>query len=118
MEGDKLKKTTSVDKPRGLREKTSPVDERENIEEVKETEEIKATEEKEKIMKRLFGIVTDCKKLNIRKEPSRSSEKVSVEDVGSELLIETDFDNENWYKVSTASGIDGYCMKEFVTLEQ
>ena len=65
--------------------------------------------------KELRGHVSDCKLLNVRKKPIKNAEVVSVIPVGTELIVESVM--RNWYKVTTVSGIQGYCMKQFVTLE-
>lgn len=54
--------------------------------------------------------------LNIRKQPNATAGIVCVVKTGEELKIST-WNNPDWYKVSTATGRIGYCMKKFVTVE-
>ena len=65
---------------------------------------------------RKFGKISNCKKLNVRKLPSRDAEIVSelVED--SEVMIDEKESTALFYKICTEHGIDGYCMKDYITV--
>ena len=63
------------------------------------------------------GVVSDCKQLNIRKEPSIDADKICVVSAGALLVIEPDKSTDEWYKIYTEAGIEGFCMKKFVTLK-
>lgn len=88
----------------------------EEIDEVKETEEA-VVEETEEKMETLIGVVSDCSKLNVRKEPVITSEPVCVVPVKSVLLVDPDSSTDEWYKVYTEAGMEGYCMKKYVTVK-
>lgn len=63
------------------------------------------------------GVVSDCAKLNIRDGASTTANVLCTVDVNSELVV---YINENFgefYKVCTASGVEGYCMKNYVSLK-
>lgn len=79
-------------------------------------EEMAAEPEKESI--EIFGVVTDCLKLNIREEPDKDSCIVAVVSCLTELKIYSEMSTDDWYAVCTASGIEGYCMKKFVAIRQ
>ena len=64
-----------------------------------------------------IGIVTDCSKLNVREEPSAKSAIVCVVDCSTDLMIEDERSTEDFYKVYTATGVEGYCMKRFITIK-
>ena len=64
--------------------------------------------------KRKFGKVSNCKKLNIRKLPSRDAEIVSELIEGSEVMIDEKESTALFYKICTEHGIEGYCMKNFI----
>lgn len=66
----------------------------------------------------IIGIVTDCLKLNIRKEPDKDSEVVVVVTCLDELKIDPDASTNDWYAVCTAAGMEGFCMKKFVAVRQ
>ena len=63
-----------------------------------------------------FGKVSNCKKLNIRKLPSRDAEIVSELVEGSEVMIDEKESTALFYKICTEHGIDGYCMKDYITV--
>ena len=63
---------------------------------------------------RKFGKITGCKKLNIRKLPSRDSEIISELVEGSEIMIDDNESTALFYKICTEHGIEGYCMKQFI----
>ena len=63
---------------------------------------------------RKFGKVSNCKKLNIRKLPSRDAEIVSELVEGSEVMIDEKESTALFYKICTEHGIEGYCMKNFI----
>ena len=65
---------------------------------------------------RKFGKVNNCKKLNIRKLPSRDAEIVSELIEGSEVMIDEKESTALFYKICTEHGIDGYCMKDYITV--
>ena len=63
---------------------------------------------------RKFGKVSNCKKLNIRKLPSRDAEIVSELIEGSEVMIDEKESTVLFYKICTEHGIEGFCMKQFI----
>lgn len=76
-------------------------------------EEAAAPEEQ----KPVYGIVTDCLKLNVRMNPRRNSKVLTVIDAEADVAINEEESTEEFYKVCTASGIEGYCMKKFITIK-
>lgn len=66
----------------------------------------------------IVGVVCDCKKLNIRKAPNKDSDVVEVVSAGAELTIAKHSVDKPWYRVTTADGIKGFCMREFVMISQ
>ena len=80
-------------------------------------EDIKV-EENEEVVEDMIGVVTDCLKLNIRKEPHKDSEVVAIVTCLDELRIDPDASTDDWYAVCTTAGIEGFCMKKFVTVRQ
>lgn len=53
-----------------------------------------------------------CSKLYLRSEPSTDSKEVAILNKDDELMIVTE--DEEWCGVYTASGLEGFCKKEFV----
>lgn len=62
------------------------------------------------------GAVTDCAKLNVRKQPNKDAEVVCVISVATELLIDEAESTKDFYKICTAAGVEGYCMRKFITV--
>lgn len=60
------------------------------------------------------GVVANCAKLNVRVKPSVKADVVCVLDAKTEVTIDVDKSNDEWLKVRTAAGADGYCMRKFV----
>lgn len=60
------------------------------------------------------GRVVDCAKLNVREQPDRTADVVCVLEKNTEVEIDTTVDNDGWYHICTAAGIEGYCMKEYI----
>ena len=63
---------------------------------------------------RKFGKISNCKKLNVRKLPSRDAEIVSELVEGVEVMIDEKESTALFYKICTEHGIEGYCMKNFI----
>ena len=65
-----------------------------------------------------IGFVTNCKKLNIREEPRIDATVVCEVDYLTELTIDENESTEEFYKVFTAAGIEGFCMRNFITIQK
>lgn len=65
----------------------------------------------------IIGFVYNCSKLNIRKESNVDSEVLCVVDSGSKLQINLVDSTYGWFSVCTETGIEGFCMKEYVKFE-
>jgi hypothetical protein len=63
------------------------------------------------------GVVVDCKRLNLRALPEVDAEIIGTIDVDSEVTIE-DSDFDDFYKVCTAAGAEGFCMKDYILIKQ
>lgn len=64
------------------------------------------------------GFVSGCKKLNVRAKASKDSDVLCVINEKAEVLVHrTETEATDFYKVRTASGIEGYCMKKFITIK-
>lgn len=64
--------------------------------------------------KTVTGVVTKCAKLNVREQPSIDSDVVCVLDSATKIEINVAESTDEWFRVRTATGIDGYCMRKFV----
>lgn len=60
------------------------------------------------------GTVVNCAKLNVRAAANSSAEVVCILDAASEIEINVDKSNPEWFSVCTATGVEGYCMRKFI----
>lgn len=65
----------------------------------------------------VIGVVTDCVRLNIRKEPSIDAPVVCEVPALSKLMVDFDKSSEEWVVVCTEDGIEGFCMKKYVAIK-
>lgn len=63
-----------------------------------------------------LGVVIDCDKLNVRKEPSINADIVCMIDASTNLIVDYESSTDKFYKICTYAGIEGYCMKKFVKI--
>ena len=96
---------------------------KENLnEEVKETaietvtENVSETTEVNTEDEGTIGVVTNCKKLNVRNKPDLDGKPITTVNAGDELDINLSRSTKNWYSVTTKAGNKGYCMKKYVKI--
>lgn len=65
----------------------------------------------------LTGVVTDCFRLNVRKEPDETADIATVVDCSTQLKIDEKKSTDNWYHVLDSEGNSGYCMKQYVSIK-
>lgn len=69
-------------------------------------------------MTNVQGVVSNCAKLNVRREAQKRTDNVlRVISAGDVLSIDEKRSTNAWFYVTTVDGVSGYCMKEFVTVE-
>lgn len=95
------KKTEKITPEKKIEDKVAPV------------EEVATPEPPEEP---LYGEVSGCARLNVRKEPDAEAEVLCVIEEGSEVVIVGSESTNEFYKVFTAAGVEGFCMKMFITL--
>lgn len=64
------------------------------------------------------GVVVDCSRLNVRTKPRADAEVVCVIERDSEVMIDEENSTKNFYKICTAVGAEGYCMKQFISISK
>lgn len=92
------------------------------IDPVVETEAEQAQETVEESPKvkeavKTVGYVDNCECLRVRKESNVDSEELCVINKLSKVVIDLDNSTEYFYKVTTSEGVEGYCMKKFITIK-
>lgn len=76
--------------------------------------DIKGSVEESKDTSEKVTAIVKCIRLNVRKEPFLESDKIGTIVAGDEITIDISKSTDRWYKVHTSSGLDGYCVKDFV----
>lgn len=100
--------TTAVETP--VEPEVTEVVEAAEVAEVENAEPVKPVET-------VSAVVVNCAKLNVREEPVLKAKVVAVIDASSEVVVYATEGFGNYYKVCTASGIEGYCVKDFLELK-
>lgn len=65
----------------------------------------------------VVGVVTDCSKLNVREKPKANAKILTEIPVKSDVIINEEESTKEFYKVCTATGVEGYCMKKYITIQ-
>lgn len=65
----------------------------------------------------LMGVVVGCLRLNVRKEPSADADVLTTIPAGVEVQINIFESTNDFYKVCTEAGVEGYCMTDYIKLE-
>lgn len=93
----------------------------ENIEEVTEAvtepEVIVPNVENNVENNEVIGKISGFEKLYVRKEASKDSEPVGIVTDKDDLSIDVAHSTDDFYKVITSNGLEGYCVKEFVKID-
>lgn len=80
-------------------------------------EEQKAEESKVEETKTITGVVVDCPRLRVRAAANKNAEVLCEINVDSKVLISEKESTNEFYKVCTEAGVEGYCMKQFIGIE-
>lgn len=65
-----------------------------------------------------IGKIRDCDKLNVREESNINSKVLCKLDKTSEVEIDKTKSTREFYKISTSSGVSGYCMKKYMSIKK
>lgn len=63
------------------------------------------------------GCVIGCDMLNVRSKPDKESNIVSILQRGVEIEILDLNASDDFYKIVTEVGIEGYCMKDYIAIK-
>ncbi len=64
------------------------------------------------------GIVTDCLKLNLRERPDSDAAVLAVIPALTEVAVDMEASTDSFYKVCTAAGIEGFCMRKYIAIRK
>lgn len=59
--------------------------------------------------------VTGCYKLNVRAKPTVNAEVVTILNYDSKIEIDPARSTNEWLKITTAAGVEGFCMRKFIS---
>ena len=62
------------------------------------------------------GTVVNCVRLNVREQMNTGATVLCVLPAGAEVEVIADEEHDEWYHVITATGIEGFCMKNYIQL--
>ena len=86
-------------------------------EEAEQAQEIVEESQKVEEAVQTVGFVDNCECLRVRKESNVDSEELCIINKLSEVVIDLDNSTDYFYKVKTSEGVEGYCMKKFITIK-
>lgn len=100
-----------------VEEQVEPIADENPVEEMdSELVEPKNEEDESVSTKVLLGVVTKCRRLNVREEPNKDSKILTAIDIGKSVTIYSDESTDGWYRVSIEDNVKGYCMKEYISI--
>lgn len=64
------------------------------------------------------GVVTNCSKLNVRKNPDASDKSNIICEIplGAEVSIDAEKSTREFWAIATAEGAYGFCMKKYINV--
>lgn len=65
----------------------------------------------------IIGVVTECVKLNVRKEPVADAEVLTTIPLGAEVQVDISESTNGYYKVCTGAGVEGYCVEKYINID-
>lgn len=65
----------------------------------------------------VVGVVTGCSRLNVRKGPSTNTASIAVIEALDEVEVFENRSTDAFYRVRIASGVEGFCMKKFISIK-
>ena len=63
------------------------------------------------------AIVCNCKKLNVRENPKPKANVIMIINEDDEVTVYTDASVGNYYSIRTESGVEGYCVKDYLKMK-
>lgn len=63
-----------------------------------------------------LGRVINCEKLNVRENSNLDATVICELEESAEVMIDLSFSTDDFYKVYMAAGIEGFCMKKYISI--
>lgn len=86
------------------------------VDEVSANDTVETVAEPVNETKSAVGIVNGCVTLNVRSAPNVKAKVITTVNEGDKLEVDETGVHGDFYKVYTAAGISGYCMKKYVAV--
>lgn len=67
--------------------------------------------------KTIHGVVIDCSKLRVRSEANSNADILCEIKLDTKVIIDEKNSTDEFYKVCTEAGVEGYCMKQFIAVK-
>ena len=65
-----------------------------------------------------IGIVFNCEMLNVRRDPRRYALIICTINKNTEVMIDESGSTRYFYKICTASGIEGFCVRDYIAITE
>lgn len=114
----KYEKNNTSDVFVGFRNPEIVVDDSANVVDAVVTPVVEPAPEVKMEPKKRKAVVANCTKLNVRENPDIHAEVVCVLPVDTEVEIDDRKSNAEWLNVYTVNGVEGYCMRKFMTVRR
>ena len=66
--------------------------------------------------KTVIGVVANCSKLNVREQMHTKAAVLCVLPASTEVKVIADEKHDEWYHVITENGVEGFCMKKYISI--
>ena len=88
------------------------------VEEVLEEAEVVTEEVTEELTPEpVIGFVSNCDRLNVREKPFKGSNVLTILGGGCDIIINEHLSTETFYHVQTRHGIQGFCQKDYISIQ-
>lgn len=67
---------------------------------------------------KVFGVIVDCAKLNVRAEANTGASVLYTVDRNGKLMVDVENSTDEWYSVCNKAGVSGYAMKKYISVKQ
>ena len=66
----------------------------------------------------VVGFVSNCDRLNVREKPYKGSNVLTILADGCDVIINEHLSTENFYHVQTRHAIQGFCQKDYISIQK
>ena len=66
----------------------------------------------------VVGFVSNCDRLNVREKPYKGSNVLTILPGGCDVIVNEHLSTENFYHVQTRHAIQGFCQKDYISIQK